>query len=387
MVNLWGPGAHGAARPAAVRPNFTPDNAPGDVDDFYQDCSSPTLRDGTEWKAASANALLVNMRGVVRGTGTPDDNLDDMLLARAIQSGGMNWAAATGTENAWVVAPALALDAYKAGRVLWIKAPATNTSTTVTANISGLGTRPVKKSNGADPAIGDLTLDCWYPTIDDGSNIVVVSPLRSDIISASLKRNRVKFTAIGAGTWVVLLGVTRIVTKAWGPGGGGGYSTIGAASGGASGAYVERAWDVVPGSTVSFSNGAGGQGGAASPAQAGQPGGDTTITVGGTTITAGGGQGGLNGSTSNTSANSPAGGVPTGGDINLAGSPGPFGYVTFGPTILGGNGAGAPLGGPSVPGGAGAASDGQAPGGGGSASGSSSFPGGTGARGEIWIEY
>lgn len=110
---------------------------------------------------------------------TPDtDKLLD--LARAIQSGKMNYAVATGTANAWVVAPALAVPAYSSGRVLFIIAPATNTSTTVNMNVSGLGNRRIKKADGNDPQPGDLQIGVAYPTMDDGTFIRVLGPLPSD---------------------------------------------------------------------------------------------------------------------------------------------------------------------------------------------------------------
>jgi hypothetical protein len=109
--------------------------------------------------------------------------VDDALLprlAQAIQSGRSTYAVATGTANAWTVAPSLAVPAYAAGRALWIIAPATNTSTTVNANVSGLGNRRIKKANGADPQVSDLVSGQAYLTLDDGTNIRVVSPLPSD---------------------------------------------------------------------------------------------------------------------------------------------------------------------------------------------------------------
>jgi hypothetical protein len=186
MVNLWGPGAFDSLNPSASRPVFVPDNAPGDVDDWFKDCSSPLVADGTEWRSALLNLLIANMRSVVTGSGTAKSNLDDALLARAIQSGGMNWAAATGTANNWTIALNQALAAYRAGLPLQIKPPATNTSTTVVATIDGLASRPVKKADGTDPAIGDLVAGRWYPTFDDGTNIRVLATLPSDIAPVSL---------------------------------------------------------------------------------------------------------------------------------------------------------------------------------------------------------
>lgn len=184
MPDLWGPGAFGAEQPAAARPTFTPTNGSGDPDTWYQDCSSPTAADGTEWVSAAINILLAQLRGVVRsGSSVPVTNLDDLLLAKAMVSGHATYAVATGTANAWTVAPALAVPAYAAGRLLNVIAPASNTSTTVNMNVSGLGNRRIKKSDGSDPAIGDLQSGRVYPTIDDGTAIRIITPLPSETLA------------------------------------------------------------------------------------------------------------------------------------------------------------------------------------------------------------
>lgn len=118
---------------------------------------------------------------LITKSGLTPSEADLTQVAQAVQSGKLTYAVATGTANAWVVAPVLAVPAYSAGRVLWVKVPATNTSTTVTVNVSGLGARPLKKADGTDPAIGDFASGRWYPTIDDGTNICVVATLDSDV--------------------------------------------------------------------------------------------------------------------------------------------------------------------------------------------------------------
>lgn len=116
-----------------------------------------------------------------------DGNVANLVrdFARSVQAGKFAYVVATGTANAWTVAPTPALAAYAAGRPLNIIAPATNTSTTVDMNVSGLGNRRIKKRNGNDPAIGDLIAGEVYPTIDDGTSIRILTPLPSDMVAAS----------------------------------------------------------------------------------------------------------------------------------------------------------------------------------------------------------
>lgn len=144
-----------------------------------------------------------------------DGNVANLVrdFARSIQGGTFSYVVATGTANAWVLTPTPALAVYAAGRVLWVKAPATNTSTTVNANISGLGDRRIKKADGTDPAVGDLVGGVWYPTIDDGTNICVVKTLPSDIAAQKALINlqsvtnttRTTVSGSGAGVFVTAL--------------------------------------------------------------------------------------------------------------------------------------------------------------------------------------
>lgn len=130
-----------------------------------------------EWWVTGQIAAAIDAGGLT----VDDANL--LRLAQANQSGKSTYAVATGSANAWVVAPNLAVPAYAAGRVLNIIAPATNTSTTVNMSVSGLGNRRIKKADGSDPAVGDLVGGVAYPTIDDGTSIRILTPLQSDMLA------------------------------------------------------------------------------------------------------------------------------------------------------------------------------------------------------------
>lgn len=396
MVNFIGPGAFGAARPAAARPTFTPDNAPGDVDDWAQDCTSPLARDGTEWRSAWLNYLIANLRSLVEQSGVPKSNLDESIIARAVQSGGMNYALATGTANAWVASPSLALAAYAAGRVLWLKAPATNTATAVTVNVSGLAARPLKKRGGADPAIGDLVANVWYPTIDDGTNIIVVTALASDIRDATSKtlinRTFVYFSTPGAWTFTIPAGVYAVIVEAFGGGGGGSFGFAGTPSGGGAGGSgggrLKKILSVTPGDTISGTIGAGGANGTSGGSNGGA-GGATTAVHAGVTMTAAGGTGALG-----AGAGAVSGSVQTGGntisagtlDVDRVGEPSQGGLLCGSSPTKAGDGGGCPGGGFGGRGGTGAGNSGAAPGGGGAGSANSSTAG-AGASGSVVLEY
>jgi hypothetical protein len=302
-----------------------------------------------------------------------------------VQSGKWVYAVATGSANSWAVATNPALAAYAAGRILWIKAPATNTSTAVVINISGLGTRAIKKADATVPQIGDLVSGSWYPTIDDGTNVCIITTLPSDTVAAANANKTV--LAYGAGTtnWVAPPGITKV--KAYGRGGaGGGGGATGAsfgAGGGSGGSFFLGNYTVVPGTSYSIVVGAGGAGGSA----AGSNGSNGNLTSFGAFASAPGGLGGAvaNAGSSNGGA-APAN--ATGGQINWPGVAGGNGQAVGG-AGQGGTGGGSygqsaaninPVGG-------GAGIGGQLPGIGGNGGGGAGFAGGAGAAGELVLEF
>lgn len=353
------------------------------------------------WRQASVMAAML---GQFIGDYGALDALDDgdvadlvRDFARSIQRGTFAYVVATGTANAWTVAPTPTVAAYAAGRVLWIKAPATNTATTVTANISGLGTRPVKKSDAADPQIGDLVSGRLYPTIDDGTNICVVTPLPSDIpnfLSAfRVTGGRQVVFGPGSGTWTVPAGVTSIFVKMNGGGAGGGGAYTGgsyaaAGVGGGGGEYAEGAFSVTPGDVLSYSvpNASAGGAGSASPT-AGANGGTTTF---GGLISAAGGVGGAAGLNGVASGGGTGGTGGSGGGRRLPGGGGGFGVVPSSANAQGGQGGHSPFGGPGTSPNINAAGTvGNGPGGGGAGGGavSGGANGGNGAAGTLVIQY
>ncbi|MET3892769.1 hypothetical protein ABIE41_003845 [Bosea sp. OAE506] len=156
MVNLWGPSAFGGANAAATRPDFTPLNGAGDADDFAKDCSSPAAFDGTEWRAALLNALIVNMRSVVRASGVADDNLDDALLMRAIRSSGSIYIQAGGTANALTATFPTQINSYAQLRLMLLVAVQANTRSGVTFAAPPLAARPIKRRGGGVLRRGDI---------------------------------------------------------------------------------------------------------------------------------------------------------------------------------------------------------------------------------------
>lgn len=203
MGNLFGFGAFGAARPSAARPALTPENGPSTPDDWARDCSSPLVRDGTEWRAGWANFLTANLRALVRRSGVADDNTDDNLVARAVRSQGMNFVAAAavgGSANAITLAftPTFTALGQLVGTPLVFLAEANNTGA-VTVAVDGLGAVALTWPDGTALAAGDIAIGALLIVRHDGTGFRMqqcLSPtqVRGILSAARVERNVVPFS-------------------------------------------------------------------------------------------------------------------------------------------------------------------------------------------------
>lgn len=312
MVDLWGPDAFGAAQAASVRPSYVPTNGAGDPETWAQDCTSPAADDGTEWRSALLNILLAQLRGVPRKSGVAISNLDDLLLARAIRSQGLNFVPTIGgTANALTATldPAPADWAALTGTPFRFVVGTTNTGA-ATLNLNGLGAKDIVYPGDNSPLLaGELIVGAVRTGLYDGTRVQLIDAGSRARAGVSF-RGMVLFTVSGTFT-PATYGLTirdRLLIFCWGAGGGGcaAASTWGGAGGG--GGLSIKSADC-PASPVTVTVGAG---------AAGDPGG-TPAGAGGTTsfgsissATGGGGGGSGPG----------AGGVGVGGDANFSGASG-----------------------------------------------------------------
>jgi hypothetical protein len=340
MVDILGPYVstpqHELARPGKAG------DAAGAGFSWLKDCTDENAEDGTPLTAEHLNNYKAQFLTLFQESGIDIDDVDEML-AYAVQSGRLNFAAATGTANAWLVNPALAIPAYWAGRVVWIKAPANNTSSAVTATFGALATRPVKKADASNLQQGDIVGGRWYPTIDDGTNICVVSTLPSDMAAIAsglvIPLNVQVFTA--GGTYTPSAGLVALhATLVGGGGGGGNASAPNFGGGGGNGAYTEGFYllSEMGAGPYTVTIGTGGNGGAISTANPGTAGGNTSFLG---LLARGGGAGGGSGGGNGTPG---AGGNTTGAltlrGIALPGVGGVLGARISYPTPLGSYGRG-----------------------------------------------
>lgn len=146
--------------------------------------SSQQINKGLRQSAAIA-AMVGQFINDYGGLDALDDgNITNLVrdFARSLQAGKFSFVVATGTASAWVVTPTPSIAIYVPGMFLRVTVPATNASGAVTANVSGLGAKPIKKRGGADPAEGDLVAGDIHELIYDGANFVVMTTLASDFV-------------------------------------------------------------------------------------------------------------------------------------------------------------------------------------------------------------
>lgn len=138
-----------------------------------------------------------------------------------------------------------------------------------------------------------------------------------------------------AATYTTPAGITSLLVEAVGPGGGGGGGAIstggGVAGGGGGGGGYCRLWIAAAGASYTYTVGAGGAGGTAGN-NAGSNGATQTLFSGtGASMAAGQGLGGGGSAISTTSAsrgNLGGGGASSGGNVNITGGDGNYGYTT-----------------------------------------------------------
>jgi hypothetical protein len=189
-VDLFGPASASGA--VLIRPGET--RSFGTVDTWHNDCSSPSIDDGTQFNAAWFNSILANVRAIARGNGqtaggadiVAQDNAADDLLWRACQHlyqrAQPAWSADTSsTVNQLIVALSPAPPELKAGMRIRVKIANANTgATTVVVN----GNAPVsaKTVAGQDLQKGMLIAGQIAEFVFDGTNFQLVSTLSEKVV-------------------------------------------------------------------------------------------------------------------------------------------------------------------------------------------------------------
>lgn len=323
--------------------------------------------------AAVLMQFLSDYSGQNASDATPVATLENSLYLALVNAlTAAEFAVASGTDT-YAITLAPVPTAIPNGMTLRVLFNTSNTITTPSLNVNGLGAKTIISNTGGTLAAGDIQAGSLFVLNYDGSNWRLAAPGAKQV---GLRRVDVRLNT-GAGTFIAPSGVLNVLVEIWGGGGGGGggNGTGQAGGGGAAGSYSAAFVAVIPGTTYNYTIGAGGPGSAVGAAAAGTSGGATSIVIGGRTLTAPGGGGGFGGA---SGALGGAPGVSSGGDENITGSQG----GNYFSTTIAGMGGSAPRGG----GGSGSGNAGNQPGGG-AGGGSVSQAGALGANGAIRFTY
>lgn len=118
------------------------------------------------------------------------DDLDALLGAFVL----------TGSSSAYVLTTGLSLAAYAAKQQFLIQWNHTNASTSPTLNVDAIGAKNIKKRDGStSPSASDLVSGRWNRVVYDGTNIVVLDVLPSDL--AAYQPLDATLTVLAALSW------------------------------------------------------------------------------------------------------------------------------------------------------------------------------------------
>ena len=303
----------------------------------YVDRNTPSAVKGSTVPAAAIEDPQREMVALIEYAGlTPNDG-DLTQVAKAIQTGQLNYAVAGGTANAVTVTLTPAPDslARLIGAPIKTKFTAKNTGP-MTVNPNGLGNIPLKRIDGGAFVGGEVGPGQISDICYDGTNFQLLG--FSGLIAKPI--NSQTWAAAGTYNFTVPDGVYYVFAEVWGGGGGGGGTGAANSAGGGGGAGQYRSgWvPVTPGSTITVTVGAAGTAGA----NTGGNGGSGGTSSFGSLVSATGGSGGvgINGGAGG-GGNGGSGGA--GGTVAFDGASGQIGYV-IGSIAIGGAGGG-PFGG------------------------------------------
>lgn len=106
-------------------------------------------------------------------------------LGRDVDGDGpIDYAADTGSANAYVLALTPALPEYVTGYALWFKAAHANTGAS-TLNIDGLGVKDIKRAGGAALQPGDIQAGGLVHVVFDGAQFQLVNPAKPAVLCAA----------------------------------------------------------------------------------------------------------------------------------------------------------------------------------------------------------
>jgi hypothetical protein len=160
-------------------------NAPyGSVDPnaSYVDRDTPAAISGSKVPAAAIETVQRELVALISAAGLTPDNADLTQIAKAIQSGKLNYAVATGTSTALIVTLPQVPSAYVAGMVIEVKT-ASACGGACTINVNGLGAKSIVDANGGALVANSFQAGNMLALIYDGTNFRMVGGYSAAVLS------------------------------------------------------------------------------------------------------------------------------------------------------------------------------------------------------------
>lgn len=294
-----------------------PFNSPGGIygNDGYVDGSKALGIEGSIPTFRTFEQMMRELQNLVVKSGlVPDDVMNGIQVAQAVQKGKVMYGADIGTKNTMTIALDPVPTGYTAGlKILVLKNPAVAANDgPLTINVNGMGVRDVKQPDGIAPIRSGYCLPGALLLLAyDGVSFQLLAGGGGAPPDQFFDLDVKIFNA--TALYTIPPGVRNFQLEAWaGGGGGGGGNGSEGGGGGGGGEYGFMYCRAAPGATINILIGNGGLG-TNGFAGTGQNGASTSISIqgGATFMTLGGGGAGL-------PPGSQGAGPGQGGSINLA---------------------------------------------------------------------
>lgn len=285
MVDLLGPGDAGAPRALTTTSDVT---SPLAGDTWFGDCVNGEQGTGTPIVSKWLNRLLQQSRRLIRASQITQANTDDDLLGQAIQSGGLTYAVAGGTGDAFTATLAPAPIAVQDGMEINVFFGTANTTTSPTLAVNSGFALNILKQNAAAPAAGDVAGP--ISLIAKAGAWLINGLARSDAATATRAPQVTVLTPSSTSPYTPPVGALYLDVKMLAAGGSGSSNTTGGNAGGNS--TFGGSLTCNGGSGGPAGNGTPGTGGTASGGDINTTGGQSGIVFYPASVDYGGGEGG-----------------------------------------------------------------------------------------------
>lgn len=152
---------------------YAPPFGSTDPNASYVDRNTPGAVTGSKVPAKALENVQRELVALIQAAGLTPSDSDLAQVAKAIQSGALNFATSTGPANAYAANLTPAPSSYRQGMVVYVAISNINTGAS-TLNLNGLGALPILNADASPVVAGDLR--GYVALFCDGSNFWRIAP-------------------------------------------------------------------------------------------------------------------------------------------------------------------------------------------------------------------